>query len=105
MMNSLTSPELTFLFMGVVVSLGTALVWMAWELEQGSRQPAKVRRDRSRRRRRGQARPAAPDTKGARCGRTERACATLAEHAVCLEPRLHLRPAILGRVLAIARAV
>jgi|tagenome__1003787_1003787.scaffolds.fasta_scaffold18462147_1 hypothetical protein len=50
MMNSLTSPELTFLFMGVVVSLGTALVWMAWELEQGSRQPAKVRRDRSRRR-------------------------------------------------------
>ncbi len=46
MMNSLTSPELTFVFLGVVVSLGAALVWMAWELEQGARQPAKVRRRR-----------------------------------------------------------
>ncbi|WP_170323320.1 hypothetical protein [Bradyrhizobium sp. STM 3809] len=46
MMNSLTSPELTFVFMGVVVSLGVALVWMAWELEQGARQPARVRRRR-----------------------------------------------------------
>ncbi|WP_257166666.1 hypothetical protein [Bradyrhizobium sp. SRS-191] len=46
MMNSLTSPELTFVFMGVVVGLGAALVWMAWELEQGARQPARVRRRR-----------------------------------------------------------
>ncbi|MGJ4903637.1 hypothetical protein ACQR10_11770 [Bradyrhizobium sp. HKCCYLRH2060] len=45
MMNTLTSPELTFVFMGVVVSLGAALVWMAWELEQGGRQLAKIRRD------------------------------------------------------------
>ncbi len=45
MMNSLTSPELTLLFLGVVVSLGTALVWMVWEFEQGTRQPAKVRRN------------------------------------------------------------
>ncbi|CAL76757.1 hypothetical protein BRADO2950 [Bradyrhizobium sp. ORS 278] len=45
-MNTLTSPELTFVFMGVVVSLGAALVWMAWELERGARQPAKVRRRR-----------------------------------------------------------
>ncbi|MGJ4887037.1 hypothetical protein [Bradyrhizobium sp. HKCCYLR20261] len=44
MMNSLTSPELTLVFMGVVVSLGAALVWMAWELERGARQPAKIRR-------------------------------------------------------------
>ena len=43
MMNSLTSPELTFLFMGIVFSLGIAMVW---ELEQGTRQPAKVRRRR-----------------------------------------------------------
>jgi len=46
MMNSLTSPELTFLFMGVVFSLGIALVWMVWELEQSARQPAKIRRQR-----------------------------------------------------------
>lgn len=46
MMNSLTSPELTFVFMGVVVSLGIALVWMVWELERGTRQPAKVHRQR-----------------------------------------------------------
>ena len=45
MMNSLTSPELTMLFMGVVLSLGTAPVWMVYELEQGARQPAKIRRD------------------------------------------------------------
>jgi predicted negative regulator of RcsB-dependent stress response len=44
MMNSLTSPELTFLFMGVVVGLGAALVWMVWELEQNAKQPAKFRR-------------------------------------------------------------
>ena len=44
MTNSLTSPELTFLFMGVVVSLGAALVWMVWELEQNADQPAKIRR-------------------------------------------------------------
>ncbi|UFZ06572.1 hypothetical protein LQG66_09855 [Bradyrhizobium ontarionense] len=52
MMNSLTSPELTFLFMGVVVSLGIALVWMVWELERSTRQPAqehaKSRRNGSR---------------------------------------------------------
>jgi hypothetical protein len=33
----LTAPTLTLVFMGVVVSLGTILVWMFWEIEQMSR--------------------------------------------------------------------
>ena len=42
----LTPAELTVLFLGVVVSLGTALVWMVWELEHG-KQPAKAGRNGS----------------------------------------------------------
>jgi len=34
MITPLTLPGLTLLFLGVVVGLGTALVWMMWELEQ-----------------------------------------------------------------------
>lgn len=30
----LTAPALTLVFLGVVVSLGTAVVWMFWEIEQ-----------------------------------------------------------------------
>ena len=30
----LTAPALTFVFLGVVVSLGTAFVWLFWEMEQ-----------------------------------------------------------------------
>ncbi len=30
----LTTPDLTLLFLGVVVGLGTALVWMLWEGER-----------------------------------------------------------------------
>ena len=30
----LTAPELTLLFLGVVVGLGSAFVWMFWEIEQ-----------------------------------------------------------------------
>ena len=33
----LTAPGLTLLFLGVVVSLGTALVWMLWEIELTSK--------------------------------------------------------------------
>jgi len=33
MLNMLTAPALTFVFMGIVFSLGTALVWMLWEIE------------------------------------------------------------------------
>lgn len=33
----LTVPALTLLFLGVVVGLGTALVWMLWEIEQVSK--------------------------------------------------------------------
>jgi hypothetical protein len=36
MFTALTAPGLTLLFLGVVVSLGAALVWMIWELEQAS---------------------------------------------------------------------
>jgi hypothetical protein len=34
MLNMLTAPALTLLFLGVVVGLGTAFVWMFWEMEQ-----------------------------------------------------------------------
>lgn len=40
----LTAPALTLLFLGVVVGLGIALVWMLWEIEQMSKQ----RRNRDR---------------------------------------------------------
>ncbi|HEY1412276.1 MAG TPA: hypothetical protein VGF36_09050 [Rhodopila sp.] len=30
----LTAPDLTLLFLGVVVGLGIAFVWMIWEVEQ-----------------------------------------------------------------------
>ena len=33
MLNMLTTPALTLVFMGVVFSLGTALVWVLWEIE------------------------------------------------------------------------
>jgi len=42
----LTAPGLTLVFLGVVVSLGTAFVWLFWEMEQ---QTAKPRRNGSRR--------------------------------------------------------
>ena len=35
MLNMLTAPALTLVFLGVVVSLGTAFVWVFWEIEQG----------------------------------------------------------------------
>jgi hypothetical protein len=37
MVNMLTAPGLTLLFLGVVVGLGTAFVWMLWEIEQMSK--------------------------------------------------------------------
>ena len=33
----LTAPGLTLLFLGVVVGLGTAFVWMLWEMEQNAK--------------------------------------------------------------------
>lgn len=39
----LTAPALTLLFLGVVVGLGAAFVWMFWEFEQ-----MKLRRHRGR---------------------------------------------------------
>jgi hypothetical protein len=42
MLNMLTIPGLTLLFLGVVISLGTAFVWMLWEIERmNSRQHSK----------------------------------------------------------------
>jgi len=32
----LTAPALTLVFLGVVVGLGTAVVWMFWEIEQAT---------------------------------------------------------------------
>ena len=37
MFTMLTAPDLTLLFLGVVVGLGTAFVWMLWEIEQVSK--------------------------------------------------------------------
>jgi hypothetical protein len=33
MLNMLTTPALTLVFLGVVVSLGSAFVWLLWEVE------------------------------------------------------------------------
>ena len=35
----LTAPALTLVFLGVVVSLGTAVVWMLWDIEQTVSKP------------------------------------------------------------------
>ncbi len=44
-----TTPDLTLLFLGVIVGLGTAFVWMLWEMEQMSKpQVAKPRRNGNR---------------------------------------------------------
>jgi len=37
MLTMLTAPGLTLLFLGVVVGLGIAFVWMLWEIEQMSK--------------------------------------------------------------------
>ena len=37
MLTTLTAPALTFVFLGVVVGLGIAFVWMLWEIEQVSK--------------------------------------------------------------------
>lgn len=34
MLTMLTSPAMTLLLLGVVFSLGAALMWMFWEVEQ-----------------------------------------------------------------------
>jgi hypothetical protein len=34
MLNMLTVPALTLMFLGVVVGLGSAFVWVFWEIEQ-----------------------------------------------------------------------
>jgi predicted negative regulator of RcsB-dependent stress response len=37
MLNMLTAPALTLMFLIVVIGLGSAFVWMFWEIEQMSR--------------------------------------------------------------------
>jgi hypothetical protein len=37
MLTMLAAPGLTLLFLGVVVGLGTAFVWVLWEIEQMSK--------------------------------------------------------------------
>jgi hypothetical protein len=49
MLSMITTPDLTLLFLGVVVGLGTAFVWMLWEMEQMSKQHvSKPRRNSNR---------------------------------------------------------
>jgi hypothetical protein len=37
-------PELTLMFLATVFSLGTALVWMFWEIERARSRPHDVKR-------------------------------------------------------------
>ena len=39
MLNMLTIPGLTLVFLGVVVSLGAAFVWVLWEIERTTSKP------------------------------------------------------------------
>jgi hypothetical protein len=49
MPSMITTPDLTLLFLGVIVGLGTAFVWMLWEMEQMSKQQvSKPRRNNNR---------------------------------------------------------
>jgi hypothetical protein len=41
MLTGLTAPDLTWLFLAVVVSLLSAAVWAFWEVEQRSREHRK----------------------------------------------------------------
>jgi hypothetical protein len=43
MLTMLTAPAFTLMFLGIVVGLGAAFVWMFWEFEQ-----IKLRRHRAR---------------------------------------------------------
>jgi hypothetical protein len=45
MLNMLTAPALTLVFLGVVVGLGTAVVWMFWEIERAAKPIAKPNRN------------------------------------------------------------
>jgi hypothetical protein len=45
MLTMMTAPALTLLFLGVVVGLGIAFVWMFWEIEQVKRHPMKRHRN------------------------------------------------------------
>jgi hypothetical protein len=44
MLSALSAPDLTFVFIGVVIGLGSAMVTMLWQVEGMSRRP----RDRNR---------------------------------------------------------
>ena len=41
MLNMLTVPALTFVLLGIVVSLGAAVVWILWEIEQTASRPSR----------------------------------------------------------------
>jgi len=38
MLTTLTAPDLTLLFLGIVVCLATAFVWIFWEIEHRQQQ-------------------------------------------------------------------
>jgi predicted negative regulator of RcsB-dependent stress response len=40
MLNMLTAPGLTLVFLGVIVGLGTAFVWVFWQIEQAASKTA-----------------------------------------------------------------
>jgi hypothetical protein len=44
MLNMLTAPALTLMFLIVVTALGAAFVWMFWEIEQMKSRPRRMPR-------------------------------------------------------------
>jgi hypothetical protein len=42
MLNMLTAPALTLLFLIIVIGLGAAFVWMFWEIEQRVSKPHRM---------------------------------------------------------------
>jgi hypothetical protein len=48
MLNMLTAPELTLMFLIVVIGLGSAFVWMFWEIERTMSRLRRMSRPRRR---------------------------------------------------------
>jgi len=43
-MMSMTAPQMTLMFLGTVVCLGAAFVWMFWELQKPAQLPGSSKR-------------------------------------------------------------
>ena len=93
----LTAPDLTLLFLGVVVGLGIAFVWMIWEAEQmiqaaSQQQPLRV----------GDAIASLQKAVANAAGLRARSEQPSTLYFVFPEPCLHLIPRVLGGFPAVA---